>query len=41
MDELVDAVKGLPYDPNNEYSIPYFWGTVELFMTKQKSVKLT
>lgn len=28
MDNLVDAVKGLPYDPNNEYSVPYFWGTV-------------
>lgn len=28
MDELADAVKGLPYDPENEYSIPYFWGTV-------------
>lgn len=21
-------MKGLPYDPENEYSIPYFWGTV-------------
>lgn len=28
MDKLADAVKGLPYDPENEYSIPYFWGTV-------------
>ena len=28
MDKLADAVKGLPYDPNNEYSVPYFWGTV-------------
>ena len=28
MDLLADAVKGLPYDPNNEYSVPYFWGTV-------------
>lgn len=27
-DNLADAVKGLPYDPENEYSIPYFWGTV-------------
>ena len=26
--ELADAIKGLPYDPKNEYSIPYFWGTV-------------
>ena len=28
MDKLADAVKGLPYDPNNDYSVPYFWGTV-------------
>ena len=28
MDLLAEAVKGLPYDPNNEYSVPYFWGTV-------------
>ncbi len=28
MDKLVEAIKGLPYDPQNEYSIPYFWGTV-------------
>ena len=28
MDKLSDAVKGLPYDPNNDYSVPYFWGTV-------------
>ncbi len=28
MDELMDAVKGLPYDPENTYSVPYFWGTV-------------
>ena len=28
LDNLVDAVKNLPYDPGNEYSVPYFWGTV-------------
>ena len=28
MEELNDAVLGLPYDPDNDYSIPYFWGTV-------------
>ena len=28
MDKLADAVKGLPYDPENAYSVPYFWGTV-------------
>lgn len=34
--ELVDAIKGLPYDPNNEYSIPYFWGTVGIVYDKTK-----
>ena len=27
-DKLSEAVVGLPYDPDNEYSVPYFWGTV-------------
>lgn len=34
--ELVDAIKGLPYDPKNEYSIPYFWGTVGIVYDKRK-----
>lgn len=25
---LSDAVLNLPYDPDNEYSVPYFWGSV-------------
>jgi len=36
MDNLTDAVKGLPYDPNNEYSVPYFWGTVGIVYDKTK-----
>lgn len=36
MDKLVDAVKGLPYDPENEYSIPYFWGTAGIVYDKTK-----
>ena len=32
--ELTDAIKGLPYDPKNEYSIPYFWGTVGIVYDK-------
>lgn len=36
MDKLADAVKGLPYDPKNEYSIPYFWGTVGIVYDKTK-----
>ena len=36
MDKLADAVKGLPYDPNNEYSVPYFWGTVGIVYDTSK-----
>lgn len=36
VDKLADAVKGLPYDPENEYSIPYFWGTVGIVYDKTK-----
>ena len=36
MDNLTDAVKGLPYDPNNEYSVPYFWGNVGIVYDKTK-----
>lgn len=36
LSELVDAIKGLPYDPKNEYSIPYFWGTVGIVYDKKK-----
>ncbi len=36
LSELTDAVKGLPYDPKNEYSIPYFWGTVGIVYDKTK-----
>ena len=34
--ELADAIKGLPYDPKNEYSISYFWGTVGIVYDKTK-----
>ncbi len=36
MDELSEDVKGLPYDPKNEYSVPYFWGTVGIVYDKTK-----
>ena len=36
MDLLVEGVKGLPYDPNNDYSVPYFWGTVGIVYDKTK-----
>ena len=28
MDFINDEVKNLSYDPDNEYSVPYFWGSV-------------
>lgn len=36
MDELSDAVKNLPFDPDNEYSVSYFWGTVGIVYDKEK-----
>ncbi len=30
-----DAYKGLEYDPQNEYSVPYTWGTVGIFYNKK------
>ncbi|MDD6660971.1 MAG: extracellular solute-binding protein [Lachnospiraceae bacterium] len=36
MDKLSEDVLGLPYDPDNEYSIPYFWGTVGIVYDKTK-----
>ena len=36
LSELTDAIKGLPYDSKNEYSIPYFWGTVGIVYDKTK-----
>ena len=35
-EELLDAVKGQPYDPQNEYSVSYFWGTVGIVYDKTK-----
>lgn len=36
LDKLTDDVKGLPYDPENEYSVPYFWGSVGIVYDKTK-----
>ena len=36
MDDLLDAVKSQPYDKENEYSVPYFWGTVGIVYDKTK-----
>ncbi len=40
LDKLAEEVKGLPYDPGNEYSVPYFWGTVGIvYDTNKVTVK--
>ncbi len=36
MDELSDAVKNPSFDPTNEYSVSYFWGTVGIVYDKTK-----
>ena len=33
---LKEDVLGLPYDPENEYSVPYFWGMVGIVYDKTK-----
>ena len=36
---MSEDVMGLPYDPKNEYSVPYFWGTVGIAYDKTKVTK--
>lgn len=36
MDKLAESVTGLPYDPDNDYSVPYFWGTVGIVYDTNK-----
>ena len=35
MDKLTDGVKNLAFDPDNDYSVPYFWGTVGIVYNKE------
>lgn len=35
-DKISEKVLGLPYDPDNTYSVPYFWGTVGIIYDKTK-----
>ena len=35
-EELDEAVKNQSYDPDNEYAVPYFWGTVGIVYDKTK-----
>ena len=36
MDLICDGAKGLQYDPNNDYSVPFYWGTVGIAYDKTK-----
>lgn len=36
LDLISDNLKGLPYDPDNEYSVPYFCGSVGIVYDKTK-----
>ena len=36
MDFINEEVKNLPYDPGNEYSVPYFWGSVGIIYDTTK-----
>ncbi len=36
LDLIFDAVKNPPYDPENDYSVSYFWGTVGIVYNKTK-----
>ncbi len=34
IENLAEGVKNLPYDPDNTYSVPYFWGSVGIVYNK-------
>ena len=36
MDAMTPGVVCLPYDPENDYCVPYFWGTVGIVYDKTK-----
>ena len=38
MENMSDAVLGMSYDPDNTYSIPYFWGSVGLVYNHENVV---
>ena len=39
LENLADGVKNLDYDPDNTYSVPYFWGSVGLVYNKNNVPK--
>jgi spermidine/putrescine transport system substrate-binding protein len=40
-DNVGEAFKGLPFDPNNEYSMPYQWGTTGILYNKKELGEIT
>lgn len=36
LNQLYDGVKNTSYDPNNDYSVPYFWGNVGICFDTRK-----
>ena len=36
MDDILDSLENMPFDPGNEYSVPYFWGSVGIVYDKEK-----
>ncbi len=34
LENLTDEVKNLPFDPENKYAVPYFWGSVGIVYNK-------
>lgn len=39
-DQIGSSFKGLSFDPHNDYSIPYFWGTVGIVYNTKLVKKL-
>ena len=40
-DNVGEAFKGLPFDPNNDYSMPYQWGTTGILYNKKELGEIT
>ena len=40
LDQLYDGVKNASYDPNNDYSVPYFWGNVGICLILVRLIEL-
>ncbi|MDQ5811192.1 MAG: spermidine/putrescine ABC transporter substrate-binding protein [Actinomycetota bacterium] len=40
-DNVGEAFKGLPFDPNNDYSMPYQWGTTGILYNRKELGEMT